>query len=567
MRMFHQHLDEDCASIHSFISTEHQSLSKTLARCQELHDFSACVSVYRRCEELKEFLSVNSVAWQKAVKKCLKAVSQTGFSFPPPAAALQLPYPPIATSSIDDVMHETEDLYSYNVHRNDHQRALAVLRAPIVRYSQRNVFILAFFLGLNVSIMFLMLAFIAYPPSIESYGEFSNEFTVFRMSGLAIFFYWLWGCCLFAWQRYKIHHGYLLQFQTRKLLSWLKMFKLCSVLTFIWLCGFAFYVGSRKKLLTFIPPEDAIYLPLITTLTLVVIFFMPTRGLLYWSSRKVLLQTLVRLFAFPFVVVRFRDIFFTDVLTSMVIPLSDLEFTICYYTTGNWLRPTDSYCSKTNIYAGPALAFLPFFWRALQCLRRYYDTKQNMNLVNFGKYLSAILVILFSALYDTYRSPGYRAIWLFLIPVSTVYAFLWDVMMDWGHPLSFKRPFQFRNLLRETRLYPSTSWYFAAIIIDGLLRFAWVSTISAANLLPVLYLKVLLAALELCRRAHWGIFRMEYEMILTRDIFSSKLGNVSLETDDGVEPSHSRPRKRASINGNGAVSENTSLLLPPLLPR
>jgi hypothetical protein len=269
-----------------------------------------------------------------------------------------------------------------------------------------------------------------------------------------------------------------------------------------------------------------------------ILLVLPIHGMLYWSSRKVLLTSLGALLLTPFSPVRFRDIFFADFLTSMVVPLADFQYTICFYTTGNFLSPRDNRCARVNTYAGPALAFIPFFWRALQCLKRFYETRQLFHLVNFGKYTTAICVIVFSTLYDTFHIDGFHVVWLLFVPISSLYAFAWDVVMDWGHPVFHRgRKFSFRGILRDTLLYPYRPWYFIAIVLDLLLRFAWASTISPTEaFVPIAYTKVLLAALELLRRAHWGLFRMEWEMIVQGDFAllksPSPLGSQAVGTEE-----------------------------------
>ena len=119
-------------------------------------------------------------------------------------------------------------------------------------------------------------------------------------------------------------------------------------------------------------------------------------------------------------------------------------------------------------YAGPILAFFPFWWRFLQCLRRFRDTKAKSNLVNAGKYCSAFFVILFSTLHASLSTQSwdvYRYLWIISVIVSSMWGFVWDVKMDWG--LFHSSQLQWRSsknfLLREQLLFPY-KWVSLALV-------------------------------------------------------------------------------------------------------
>jgi hypothetical protein len=140
--------------------------------------------------------------------------------------------------------------------------------------------------------------------------------------------------------------------------------------------------------------------------------------------------------------------------------LGDAEYTVCYYTTGDWLENTGRCqaanrslaCSRLPVppfltsswlcrYGAAAMACLPLFWRMMQCLGRYSATKHvevrciqphvlpttlayselmhtivAQHLGNSTKYLVALSVVLLSQLYGDLSSSGTsRAISLCLL--------------------------------------------------------------------------------------------------------------------------------------------------------
>jgi hypothetical protein len=143
-------------------------------------------------------------------------------------------------------------------------------------------------------------------------------------------------------------------------------------------------------------------------------------------------------------------------------------------------------CSRVGRYIIPVVCALPLWFRFCQCLRRYYDTNQrHPHLSNALKYALSHLVVIMVAYHPTFQhhhsssssssnsnmninslhgnganytvsnhptstlpttSPSflddtnqtnnaqwilYRQIWIAAYVISTLYAFLWDVFMDW----------------------------------------------------------------------------------------------------------------------------------------
>jgi hypothetical protein len=65
---------------------------------------------------------------------------------------------------------------------------------------------------------------------------------------------------------------------------------------------------------------------------------------------------------------------------------------------------TATICTSPEYGIRPILFALPFWLRLLQSLRRFADSRQaNPHLLNAGKYLSSIFVVLFSSLAAAYR--------------------------------------------------------------------------------------------------------------------------------------------------------------------
>jgi hypothetical protein len=117
---------------------------------------------------------------------------------------------------------------------------------------------------------------------------------------------------------------------------------------------------------------------------------------------------------------------------------------ICFYATneGNWYTATDyNKCVDKTWFIRPVVACLPAYLRFAQCLRRYKDTKEKFpHLANAGKYTTTFCVVIFSTLYHSFEADGvdknshypFFYTWIVCSFISSIYAYIWDMKMDWG---------------------------------------------------------------------------------------------------------------------------------------
>eukprot|EP00116_Pleurobrachia_bachei_P007176 sb/3467438/ len=146
-----------------------------------------------------------------------------------------------------------------------------------------------------------------------------------------------------------------------------------------------------------------------------------------------------RILTTPVFPVEFADFFIADQLNSLATVLLDISFVACYYTT-SWGEGADQ-CSKGSQWYRIFIALLPPWFRFAQSIRRYCTSGDWFpHAVNAGKYFSSMLVVVLSA------SAGYVAdkngtdllgldiftVYVFFACVSTLYAYWWDIKMDWG---------------------------------------------------------------------------------------------------------------------------------------
>ncbi|KAK0574108.1 hypothetical protein LWI29_018198 [Acer saccharum] len=98
--------------------------------------------------------------------------------------------------------------------------------------------------------------------------------------------------------------------------------------------------------------------------------------------------------------------------------------------------------------------------------------------------------------------------WIFSVAAAVVGTY-WDLVYDWGL-LNRKSK---NRWLRDKLLVPNKKIYFLAILLNILLRFAWLQTVLGIGL-EILHrqtVTAIVACLEIIRRGIWNFFRLENE--------------------------------------------------------
>jgi xenotropic and polytropic retrovirus receptor 1 len=115
-------------------------------------------------------------------------------------------------------------------------------------------------------------------------------------------------------------------------------------------------------------------------------------------------------------------------------------------------------CTLHNNWLPSLVTSLPAWVRFVQCLRRYYDNRNiHPHLTNAAKYVLSLAAIIFSIGSRLNDSIALTSLWMIFSGFASVYAYLWDVMFDWG---LFAKNSEHRFLRKEIT-YPPWFYYFS----------------------------------------------------------------------------------------------------------
>ncbi|XP_067012139.2 solute carrier family 53 member 1 [Anabrus simplex] len=520
---------------------------------------------------LQNYQNLNYTGFRKILKKHDKLLSvDVGAKWREEHVETSLIY---TNKDIDRLINETEMLVTQELEGGDRQKAMKRLRVPPLGEQQSPwiTFKVGLFSG-SFIVLFLVVVLSAIFHEGAEEDNLRIAFRLFRGPLLLIEFLFLMGVNVYGWRSSGVNHVLIFELDPRNHLSEQHLMELAAIFGVIWTLSLLSFLYSSSLS---IPPYIN---PLALTGIMLVFLFNPVHTFRY-EARFWSLRVLGRILAAPFFHVGFADFWLADQLNSLVTACLDYHFLICFYiNNGNWLtiRTDVGECTDDSLLSRSIVNCLPAWFRFAQCLRRYRDSREAFpHLVNAGKYSTTFLVVIFAALrslykdnYETIFDNPYFYMWVLASVVSSIYAYTWDIKMDWG---LFDKSAGENKFLREETVYSSTTFYYFAIVEDFVLRFAWIASfiITESKLATSDLVTSILAPLEVFRRFVWNFFRLENEHLnncgkfrAVRDISVAPIDSSDqaqilrmMDDEDGVINRHKKKADKKKEDTKMLISE------------
>ncbi|XP_020513497.1 xenotropic and polytropic retrovirus receptor 1 homolog isoform X1 [Labrus bergylta] len=423
---------------------------------------------------------------------------------------------------ITQLISETEALVTTELEGGDRQRAMKRLRVPPLGAAQPAPAWTTFRVGLYCGVFLVLVVTVVITGAVViKQDNVWPMVRIYRGGFLLIEFLFLLGINTYGWRQAGVNHVLIFELNPRNNLSHQHLFEIAGLLGVLWCVSLLCCLFSHNILVPMQANPLALY-------GLFFLFFINPFKTCYYKSRFWLLKLLFRVVTAPFHRVGFADFWLADQLNSLVVVLMDLEYMICFYSFElDWKKHDGlinsaagkDVCNSYSYGVRAVIQCLPAWFRFVQCLRRYRDTKRAFpHLVNAGKYSTSFFAVTFAALYSTHKAENHADTQIFLylyvscLLVSSCYTLVWDLKMDWG---LFDRNAGENTFLREEIVYPHKAYYYSAIVEDVLLRFSWTLTVSLSTVTGLHgisdILATVLAPMEVFRRFVWNFFRLENE--------------------------------------------------------
>ncbi|KAL1224819.1 Phosphate transporter PHO1 [Cardamine amara subsp. amara] len=482
-------------------------INRKKIQCAEKIIRSAYVELYKGLGLLKTYSSLNMVAFTKIMKKFdkvsgqhasstyLKAVKRSQF---------------ISSDKVVRLMDEVESIFTKHFANNDRKKAMKFLKPHHHKDSHMVTFFVGLFTGCFIS-LFSIYIILAHLSGIFTSGAqvsyMETVYPVFSVFALLSLHMFMYGCNLFMWKNTRINYTFIFEFAPNTALRYRDAFLMGT--TFMTAVVAAMVIHLILRAAGFSASQvDTI--PGILLLIFICVLICPF-DTFYRPTRFCFIRILRNIVCSPFYKVLMVDFFMADQLTSQIPLLRHIESTGCYFMAQSFKTHEYNTCKNGRIYRELAylISFSPYFWRAMQCIRRWWDESNNDHLVNMGKYVSAMVAAGVRITYARENNNFWLIVVLMSSVVATLYQLYWDFVKDWGllNPKS-KNPW-----LRDNLILKNKNFYYLSIALNLVLRVAWIETVVRFRVSPVQshLLDFLLASLEVIRRGHWNFYRVENE--------------------------------------------------------
>ncbi|CAA2994911.1 phosphate transporter PHO1 [Olea europaea subsp. europaea] len=467
----------------------------------------AFVELYRGLGLLKTYSSLNMVAFTKILKKFDKVSNQQ-------ASASYLKVVKrshfVSSDKVLRLMDEVESLFTQHFANKDRKKAMKFLRPQHHKDSHMLTFFVGLFTGSFITLfsVYVILTHLSrmFTPGIEA-AYMEAVYPIFSMFALLSLHMFMYGCNLFMWKSTRINCNFIFEFQSSTALNYRDAFLIC---TFLMTTVVGVMVIHLILLSKGFSPLQVNMIPGILLLCFIALLVCPLK-ILYRPTRYYFIRVIRNIICSPFYKVLMVDFFMADQLTSQIPLLRHMESAACYFLAGSFKTHSYRTCQSGKLYMEFAyvISFAPYYWRAMQCVRRWFDENNTDHLANLGKYVSAMVAAGAKLTYERQQSEFWLAIVLVTSLVATVYQLYWDFVKDWGllNPKS-KNPW-----LRDDLILKNKSIYYISIALNFVLRVAWVETVLGfrAGRFEKRLLAFFLASLEVIRRGHWNYYRLENE--------------------------------------------------------
>ncbi|XP_017218409.1 phosphate transporter PHO1 homolog 3 [Daucus carota subsp. sativus] len=493
------------------VQTDMKFSSENLSKIEEQLK-RAFTEFYHKLRLLKSYSFLNILAFSKIMKKYDKITSRNASKSY--LKTVDNSYIGSSDEVITKLLDRVEATFIKHFANANRKKGLGTLKPKAKREKHRVSASLGFFAGCTVALVFAVILTIRTRNLFEKEGAdryMETMFPLYSLYGFIVLHMLFYAGNIYFWKKYKINYQFIFGFKAGTELGYREVLLVSFALSVLALASIHGNLDMEMDPKTKDYKQLTELVPLILLILAFAVLICPF-NIIYRSSRYFFLTCAVHVFLAPLYKVVLSDFFVGDQLTSQVQAFRSIEFYFCYYSSGDF-KYREHNCNKNDAYNtfSYILAAIPFWWRMLQCVRRFFEEKDAIQGWNSLKYFSIVVSFVTRTAYSKNNSTEWYIIAWVTSVVAGVVATYWDIVFDWGL-LNRKST---NPWLRDKLLVPYRSVYFAAIALNVLLRFSWIQLVLdlKVSFLHRQTMIAIIAVLEIIRRGVWNFFRLENEQL------------------------------------------------------
>ncbi|KAL3525909.1 hypothetical protein ACH5RR_014281 [Cinchona calisaya] len=473
----------------------------------------AFVQFHQKLRFLKRFCFLNQLAFSKIMKKYDKITSRNASK-----SYLDMVDNSYLGNS-DEITRLTERVEATIIKHfsnGNHSEGMKLLRPQTKRERHRITFFLGLFTGCTIALIAAIIVSIHARNlrNSEERGRYMEIiFPLYSLFGYIVLHMVFFSMNIYLWRRFRVNYPFIFGFKDGKeSMGYREFLLIASGLSVLTLAAVLSHLDMEMDRSTKRYDTITELVPLGLVTVVLLIFFCPF-NIIFRSSRFFVIKCSWHCLCAPLYKVTLPDFFLADQLTSQIQAFRSLQFYICYYGWGDFEKRSHK-CQDSRMYVifYIIVAVVPFWVRVLQCVRRWFEEGDTMHVFNGLKYFSTIFAVVMRTIYDLRKGIFWKIMAAASSGVTTISNTYWDIVIDWGLlRRDSKNPW-----LRDKLLVSNKKIYFAAIVVNILLRLVWMQLVLDFQETSFLHRKAMVAivaSLEILRRGIWNFFRLENEHV------------------------------------------------------
>eukprot|EP00268_Persea_americana_P020827 TRINITY_DN2089_c0_g1_i11.p1 TRINITY_DN2089_c0_g1~~TRINITY_DN2089_c0_g1_i11.p1 ORF type:complete len:759 (-),score=113.12 TRINITY_DN2089_c0_g1_i11:325-2526(-) len=435
------------------------SFSKEELRKAEEQLKRAFAEFYQKLHLQKSYSFLNLLAFSKIMKKYDKITSRSASR-----SYLNMVDNSYLGSSeeVTRLLERVEETFIKHFANSNRRKGMNTLRPTARRERHRTTFLLGFSAGCSIALLVALILIVHARKIYKGEGTeayMNTMFPLYSLFGFIVLHLLMYAANIYFWRRYRVNYPFIFGFKQGTELGYKEVFLLSTSLAVLALAGVLANLDMEM------------------------------------DKKTKAYKTLTELVPLGLVTVQ---------------AIRSLEFYICYYGGGDFKLRQEN-CSKNDVYKAFffIVAVIPYWLRFLQCIRRMFEEHDAVQGYNGLKYLTTIIAVVMRTAYEIHKGFHWKIMAGISSILATIVSIYWDIVLDWGLLQKNSK----NRWLRDKLLVSHKSVYFAAMVLNILLRFAWLQSVLGikVSFLHIKALATTFACLEIIRRGIWNFFRLENE--------------------------------------------------------